>query len=121
MSNILTSDARETPDDLSDTKKSEIQDGLSRAIHVGARPLTRSEWRELLEAEGIRVHSEFVAPMSLLEPRRLIQDEGVAGALRFVWNVLRNREARERVRGMRGIFRRHRQHLSAIVTVAVKN
>ena len=35
--------------------------------------------------------------MSLLEPGRLIRDEGFAGALRFVWNLLRDSEARQRV------------------------
>jgi hypothetical protein len=59
--------------------------------------------------------------MSLLEPARLFQDEGAPCPLRFAWNVLNNREARERVREMRAIFRRYRAHLSAMTMVAVKS
>ena len=65
-----------------------IQKALTDAIHVGARPLTVTEWRTLLEAEGFIVHTQATTPMHLLEPKRLIQDEGIWGALRFVGNVL---------------------------------
>ena len=44
--------------------------------------------------------------MSLLEPGGLIRDEGLAGALRFAWNLLRDSEARQRVLEMRSVFRR---------------
>ena len=39
------------PDTLADELKDEIQQALSEAIHVGARPLTADEWRSLLEAQ----------------------------------------------------------------------
>jgi hypothetical protein len=58
--------------------------------------------------------------MSLLEPQRLINDEGLAGALRFVLNVLRDSEARRRVLEMRSVFRRHRKELGAVAMVALK-
>jgi len=108
------------PDDLSEDVKDEIQRELSGMIHVGARPLTPSEWRGLLESEGFEVGAESLAPMHLLEPRRLIQDEGLAGALRFGRNVLRDAEARKRVLAMRKVFRRYRDHLAAIALVGVK-
>jgi hypothetical protein len=41
------------------------------------------------------------APLHLLEPRRVVQDEGFFRALRFVFNVIRNPEARQRVCSMR--------------------
>ena len=56
--------------------------------------------------------------MSLLEPGRLIRDEGFAGALRFVWNLLRDSEARQRVLEMRSVFRRNR-HLLGAVSITV--
>ena len=43
---------------------------------------------QLLENEGFIVHFEAITPMHLLEPKRLIQDEGLWGGLRFGWNVL---------------------------------
>lgn len=91
------------PDNLDEHAKEEIQRKLSGAIHVGARPLTPSEWR------------------GLLEPRRLVRDEGLAGALRFTLNVLTDTEARKRVLAMQKVFRRYHEHLAAIALVGVKS
>jgi hypothetical protein len=108
------------PDDLAESTKLEIQNDLSTVIHHGTRPLTTAEWRSLLEAEGFSVQAIAQAPMHLLEPWRLIQDEGVFGALRFAFNVLCNREARRRVLGMRRVFSKHRDHLAAVMIVGQK-
>ena len=108
------------PDTLDENTKQEIQKALTDAIHVGARPLTVTEWRTLLETEGFIVHTQATAPMHLLEPKRLIQDEGFWGALRFGQNVLRDSEARHRVKTMRQVFRDYAENLAAIMLVAVK-
>ena len=108
------------PEDLDENTKQEIQKALTDAIHVGARPLTVPEWRTLLEAEGFIVHTQAIAPMHLLEPKRLIQDEGFWGALRFVRNVLGDSEARHRVKTMRKVFQTYEDNLAAIMLVAVK-
>jgi cyclopropane fatty-acyl-phospholipid synthase-like methyltransferase len=107
-------------DDLDEESKKEINQALSRAIHVGVRPLTISEWRELIEAEGFEVQSEVRAPMHLLEPRRLLSDEGLKRSLRFIWNVVRDREARARVLMMRNVFRRYQANLAAVTLICVK-
>jgi len=109
-----------TPDDLPKAAQEDISREMSRNIHVGARPLTTSEWRELLRGAGFQIAAEATTKMHLLEPRRLIRDEGFARALRFAFNVLRSSEARKRVFSMRQMFRRQRQHLAAISLVAVK-
>ncbi len=108
------------PDDLDEDTKQEIQKALTDAIHVGARPLAVSEWRTLLEVEGFSIQTEATAPMHLLEVDRLIQDEGAWGALRFAWNVLRNSEARHRVKTMRKVFRTYEENLAAIMLVGIK-
>jgi SAM-dependent methyltransferase len=108
------------PDSLDGQIKREIEQALSRTIHVGARPLTASEWRAVLEAEGFRVQAEVQRPMRLLEPDRLIQDEGFWGALRFVKNLLRDKDARQRVLAMRRIFVKYHSHMAAIMLVGVK-
>jgi SAM-dependent methyltransferase len=108
------------PDDLDDSLKQEIQHALSQAIHVGARPLTSKEWRAVLEAEGFEVQTEALRPMRLLEADRLIQDEGLWGALRFAWNLCRDQEARQRVFAMRRVFMKYHSHLAAIVLAGVK-
>lgn len=107
-------------DDLDEEGKKEINQALSRAIHVGVRPLSVSEWRELMDAEGFEIQSEVRAPMHLLEPRRLLSDEGLRGTLRFIWNVLRDRDARARICLMRNVFRRYQSNLAAVMLVGVK-
>lgn len=108
------------PDDAPSHVKQEIEKALSAAIHVGARPSTPREWTQLLEAAGFRVEHTRLAPMNLLRPGRLIADEGLWGALRFLKNAATDREARRRVLGMRRTFHKHRRHLSAISLVGYK-
>lgn len=108
------------PDDLDEGTKDAVQRELSAAIHVGARPLTAAEWEALLAEAGFVVQFVERAPMALLEPKRLVADEGLPGALRFAWNLLRDAEARERVLAMREVFRRRASALAAVALVARK-
>lgn len=108
-------------DDASPAIEEEIARELSSEIHVGVRPLRRSDWLMLFEGAGFTLTHEYHAPMHLLEPRRLIADEGIWRAIRFAWNVARTPVARRRVLAMRRAFRNHRHALSAIVLVAEKN
>lgn len=108
------------PDTLDEAAKEAILRDLSQVIRVGARPLTPSEWRAVLEAEGFRVQTEARAPMHLLELPRVLADEGFWRTLRFTWNVLRTPVALRRVLAMRQVFRRYRDNLGAIALVAVK-
>lgn len=108
------------PDESGEPIRREIEKRLSLGIHVGVQPLLAKEWRQLLESGGFRVLWEGRAPMHLLEPKRLIQDEGLFGALRFAFNVLRRPDARKRVVGMRNLFREYRENLEAIAFVCEK-
>lgn len=108
------------PDDVSEDLRQKIQRDLSGEIHVGVRPLTCLEWRELLAAAGFEVVCQRTAPMQLLEPRRLVQDEGVLGATRFAWNVATHSDARRRVLNMRRVFRKYAEHLAAVAIVGRK-
>jgi ubiquinone/menaquinone biosynthesis C-methylase UbiE len=107
-------------DSLDENERKEVERALTGVVHHGVRPLTVSEWRSLLESERFEVQSLERASMSLLEPRRLISDEGFGGALRFASNVLRDSEARRRVFEMRSVFRRYRKVLGAVALVASK-
>jgi hypothetical protein len=107
-------------DDLDESAKKEIERALTGVVHHGVKPLTVAQWRLLLESEGFAVQSVATTPMALLEPRRVISDEGFARALRFAWNMLRDRDGRRRVLEMRSVFRRHRKHLAAVTMVGVK-
>ena len=108
------------PDGVADEIKDEVRAALARSIKVNARPLTAEEWTKMLTEAGFRVDTVSYAPMSLLEPHRLIADEGVLGALRFIANVLRDGDARARVLNMRSTFRKYRQNMTAIEVIAEK-
>jgi SAM-dependent methyltransferase len=107
-----------TPDDLDERARALIRNELTRAIKVNVSPLTVAGWTELLEIAGFEVREEFTAPLQLLEPRRLLADEGLGGATRFIGNVVRQPDARRRVIAMRSAMRRHSAHLQACVVVA---
>lgn len=108
------------PDDVAAAVKKDIEDNLSAAIHVGARPLTESEWCACLKQAGFTVETIGHAPMNLLRPTRLIADEGLWRALRFIKNVLADADARRRVLLMRRTFHTYRSHLNAVSIVARK-
>lgn len=108
------------PDDAPDAVSAAVGTALSRAIHVNARPLRRREWERLFADAGLTVAWAGEAPMALLEPRRLLADEGVLGFLTFAINLLRRPDARRRVLQMRRVFRDHADHLGAIALIATK-
>jgi hypothetical protein len=58
--------------------------------------------------------------MRLLEPRRVIDDEGLFGALRFGINVATHPDARRRIRQLRRTFGRHADRMNAITLIAEK-
>jgi SAM-dependent methyltransferase len=109
-----------TPDDLDEQVKTDVRQALARSIKVNARPLTLAEWQQLLTDHGLVVDQVGTAPMALLQPRRLVSDEGLGGALRFGRNLLTHRDARRRVLAMRKTFRTHRAHLTAVAVIAHK-
>jgi ubiquinone/menaquinone biosynthesis C-methylase UbiE len=109
-----------SPDALPQAEKDEIQRALSESIRVGARPLTVTEWRAALEDAGFEVISSETAAMHLLEPARLLADEGIVGAARFAANVLASPAALRRVVAMRAVFNRYQSQLCAVAIVARK-
>lgn len=105
---------------LNAAERREVETSLTGVVHHGVRPLTIAEWRLLLESEGFNVEAVETESMRLLEPSRIVKDEGWLGALRFAVNVLRDGEARQRVFEMRRIFRRNRKLIGAVALLAVK-
>jgi len=73
-----------------------------------------------LDEAGFDVAGTVTAPLHLLEPRRLIADEGVLGAARFVGRVARNPDARARVLAMRAAMHDNAEHLQACVVTATR-
>ena len=107
-------------DGVGDEARRDVERALTGVVHHGVKPLTVSEWKRLLEEEGFTVTANETAAMALLEPARVVRDEGFLRALRFAFNVLRDAEARRRVFEMRRVFRRHRRQLAAVMVAAVR-
>ncbi|MDI1288519.1 MAG: methyltransferase domain-containing protein [bacterium] len=107
-----------TPDDISTKVSDQIRRELAQSIRVNARPMTAAQWRTLLTDAGLVVDWTGTAPMALLQFRRNLADEGIVGTLRIIGNIVRDREARRRVLGMRATFIRHRDVLTGIALVA---
>lgn len=108
------------PDDIGADKRRALEREMSMNIHVGVRPATVREWRELLNSCGFELVWQTTAPMHLLEPGRMLADEGLPGILRILFNLARNPLARRRVLSMRSLFRQYAKHLNAIAFVCVK-
>lgn len=106
---------------LDPTKREEIRRAIARDIHHGTWPLTSTEWRTLLASQGFKVETEVTVPMQLLEPQRVIEDEGLSGALYFAGNLIFNSPARQRVLSMRHVFQKYQDYLEGIMLVGVKS
>ncbi len=106
------------PDEIDGRTLEAIEQDLSSCIHVGVRIGTAAQWRLWLEEAGFEVECAVTAPMHLLEPARLVRDEGIPGAVRFVFNALSTPGAARRLVAVRSAFRRHRRNLCAVGLVA---
>jgi hypothetical protein len=109
-----------TPGDIDDSLQKTIRSELSSAIHVGASPLTAKLWEQILDDEGFDVQRVIFQPFLLLEPKRLLQDEGLIGAARFAFNLLTHGEAHRSILKMKNAFKKYRANLSGIAIVATK-
>ena len=108
-----------TPNNVDQTVADNLRKALATTIKVNARPMTATEWSELLESNGFKVLSIKVAPMGLLQPKQMIEDEGPR-VLKIMFNLARNPQARKRVLAMRTVFSENAQNLGAISIIAEK-
>ncbi len=108
------------PVSLTAKEKNAVLKDLAQTIKVNARPLTTSEWQELLEKEGFKVKKIAHNGMLLLDIKRMIDDEGFFGFLKIACNVIRTPKARKRIIQMRKAFKRHQKNMKAIMILAEK-
>ena len=106
--------------DHTDEERETARRELSRVIKVGARPLTLEGWKELLATHGLEAEWHDRAPLHLLEPRRIVSDEGLWGALRFWNNARRIPGASDRLKAMRQGFQLQGKLMGGIVILARK-
>lgn len=108
------------PKELDPKIKGSIQRKLAQVIKVNARPLTQQEWCVLLEKEGFKIKGAYASPMHLLEPARMINDEGIFRALKIGFNVLTHPKARNTILKMREIFSTYEKQITAFAIIAEK-
>lgn len=109
-----------TPDEIDPDLLRQIEKDLSESIRVGVRIGTVSQWRRWLDDTGFEVAAVTTAPMRLLEPSRLIRDEGPWRAARFLFNSVRVPGAASRLFGVRAVFRKYETNLCAVAIVALR-
>lgn len=93
---------------------------LRRRARVHVTPLTDDDWMALLTENGFEISTYETAPLHLLEPARLVADEGWLGAFRFIRRTLCDSHARSRVMAMRSAMSRNSDKLQAIMVTAVR-
>lgn len=100
--------------------REEIDRALSQVIRVNAQPLSETEWKQACTEAQLTVKQAKTGEMGLLNPKRVIEDEGLFPAVKIAWNVLRQAEIRERVFQMRNTFNQYRDQLGYIAFAATK-
>lgn len=108
------------PDNLPDDVKKEVRQGLAKTIRVNARPLTKSEWCELLQEEGFKIKEVKESPMSLLKLQRILDDEGWMRTLKIGFNVLTHPKERKKIFNMRRTFNKYEDKMTSFGILAVK-
>ncbi len=106
--------------DDDDVEQLRIRTELTSHFKVSFNAMTMDDWTELLDQEGFELQSVERAPLRLLEPDRIVADEGVIGAARFAANVIAKPEIRRRITHMRAAMRRNAPHLRAVAMVAIR-
>ncbi|AHC14017.1 class I SAM-dependent methyltransferase [Salinispira pacifica] len=109
---------------LCDDQPNEIADAVRSAltgqVRHPVRPVRIGEWRLLLEEAGFRVREIRKKRMKLLQPLRVISDEGLLPAIRFFTRAMKNPAARKRVSAMRSAFQTHHRHMGAVLFICEK-
>jgi SAM-dependent methyltransferase len=101
-------------------REAEIHQTLAQSLRVNSTPLTEAHWIEACETAGLFVMQHHAGEMGLLDPTRIVEDEGWIDAAKFFWNVLTQAQLRQRILSMRRIFQQYKQDLGYITLIAVK-
>lgn len=109
-----------TPDSLTESAKDDIERTLTKVLNVGARPLTGSEWRRLIETGGFEVEFEETGRLLLLDIPTFLSDEGIIGSTVFTARCFAHPSVIPRIIDIWNVFRRYRDNLGSIVLAARK-
>ncbi len=104
---------------LADDKEEQIRTDLAKVIRVNATPLSADNWIEACVTAGLQVQKHQTGKMSLLDLRKIFQDEGIVNTIRILWNIMTQKTIRQRVLEMRHVFQKYHQELGYIILCAV--
>lgn len=103
---------------IANSREDEIHQALAEAIRANSTPLSETNWIAAAQAVGLQVLQHQTGSMELLNPARIIQDEGLLDATRFFWNVLTCPEVRNRLLTIRRVFKQYEHELGYIILCA---
>lgn len=106
---------------LANDRETEIHRALAAAIRANSTPLSEADWIATCEAAGLQVLQHQTGAMKLLNPVRIIQDEGLRDALKFFWNVLTRPKVRNRLLTIRRVFKQYQSELGYIILCTVRH
>jgi len=104
---------------LARDQEEKIRADLAQVIRVNTTPLSESNWINICNHAGLEVQKQQTDAMSLLNLRRMFQEEGIVNSLGIFWNILIHPPIRKRVLEMRSIFQKYRHELGYIILCAV--
>ncbi|WP_242024481.1 hypothetical protein [Trichocoleus sp. FACHB-591] len=106
---------------LAHNREVEIHQALAATLRANSTPLSEAHWIAACETAGLQVLQHQVGAMGLLNPARIIQDEGLVNAIKFFWNVLTRPQLRDRLLSMRRVFKQYEQELGYLILCAERN
>jgi ubiquinone/menaquinone biosynthesis C-methylase UbiE len=108
------------PEGLNDETAETLRHDVIQAVRHPAWPNTTTRWKEFMLENGFEIIAEYQRPVRLLEPERLIEDEGELSAFNFSWNILQDDVAIKRIREIRTVFTKYSAHLCGFSLVCRK-
>ncbi|HEY9643053.1 MAG TPA: class I SAM-dependent methyltransferase [Coleofasciculaceae cyanobacterium] len=103
---------------LATDREEEIHRALAAAIRANSTPLSETNWIAVCETAGLQVLNHQTGAMGLLNPMRMIQDEGFVNTLKFFWTGLTHPQIRDRLLTMRHVFQQYERELGYIILCA---
>ncbi|MBE8965282.1 methyltransferase domain-containing protein [Nostocales cyanobacterium LEGE 12452] len=104
---------------LASDKEEQIHADLARVVRVNSTPLSESNWITAFATAGLQVQKCQTDSMDLLNLGRIFQDEGFFNATRILWNILTQKDIRNRVLEIHQVFHKYQHELGYIILCAV--
>lgn len=105
---------------LSREKMMATKSDISRAVAIGFNPETQDDWKALMEEAGWEVTHVQTGPMRLLNPIALLEEEGLWGVARMVWNLATHSDLRNRVLTTKAVLQSHKDDIGFIILRGIR-